>query len=259
VIEFVKNFFVNTCSSRLVLDPLYLKMKKTIFILLALFFTSSSVFAEVDYQEAISKFKNRLETDSRIDPIRRYIEIQFNETELRPDYALDRKPTDHEKNAIAAYIEICNQYLKDIGSREEDLDLKFEGDNWISILYKLKDGAITYLDHKKFTVGYEKKSKEWIDKVTNAKILNLTCVYDSPQKIAGLEISVKVDFTNNRIWASKGTNQRNFFINDNQFQYTAGDDLVTTISRSSGSLIITTPTLGVFARGSCIEAKSKKF
>jgi hypothetical protein len=241
------------------LDPLYLKMKKTIFILLALFFASSPVFAEVDYQEAISKFKNRLETDSRIDPIRRYMKIQFDETELSPDYELDRKPTDYEKNAIAAYLEICKQYLKDIGSREDAIDLKFEGDNWVSILYKLKDCVITYLEHKKFTAGYSKKSQELADKLKNAKILNLTCVYDSPKELAGLEISVRVDFTNNRIWASKGENQKNFVISDSQFQYTMGADMLTTISRSSGNMIITTPTLGVFARGSCSEVRQRKF
>jgi hypothetical protein len=234
-------------------------MKKVIFVIWTLFFTSTSVFAEVDYEGAISKFKNRLETDSRINPIRRYMKIQFDESELSPDYLLDRKPTEYEKNAIAAYIEISKQYLQDIGSREEDIELKFEGDNWISILYKLKAGVITYLEHKRFTLGYNKKTQEWVEKASNAKILNLICVYDNPKELAGMEISVRVDFTNNKIWASKGTNQRNFYISDNQFQYTAGDGLVTTISRNSGSLTVTTPTLGVFVRGSCSEAKQKKF
>lgn len=234
-------------------------MKKIVSVILALFFTSTSVFAEVNYQEAINKFKNRLETDARINPIRGYINIPFDEKKLNPDYLLNRKPKGYEKDAIVAYIEICKQYLQDIGSREEDIDQKFEGDDWISILYKLKDGAITYSEHKKFTVGYDKKTQEMFERAKNSKILNLTCVYDSPREVSGSEIVVNVDFTNNRIWASRGENQRNFVINDNQFQYTAGEDLVTTISRSSGSLIITTPTSRVFVMGSCSEAKTKKF
>jgi hypothetical protein len=264
--EFGGNFphqlsiFSNIYLYKLLLDSKYFKkMKKIILIILALFFTSTSVFAEVDYQEAISKFQNKVEADSRINSIRGYIKIQFDKTKLYSDDFLNRKPTEYEKNAIIAYIAICEHYLNDIGSSEKNIDLKFEGDNWISILYKLRDGLITYLDHKKFTAGYERKTQEMMDKFENAKILNLICVYDSPKELAGLEISVRVDFTNNRIWASKGESQKNFVISDNQFQYTMGTDMVTTISRSSGSLIITTPTLGVFARGSCSEAKQKKF
>jgi hypothetical protein len=234
-------------------------MKKLIFIFLSFFFISTATYADVNYQEAVSKFKTSIETDSRINPIRGYMHIQFDKTKLKPDNLLNRKPTLSEMNAIAAYIEISKQYLEDIGSREDNIDLKFEGDDWMSILYKLRVGDITYLEHKKFQVGYDKKLEEFRGKVKNQKVLNLVCVFDSPKELAGSEMIVKVNFTNNTIWSSKGLNQKNFVINDNQFQYTAADDLVTTISRSSGVLTVTTPALGVFVTGSCGEAKQKKF
>lgn len=232
-------------------------MKKLIFIILSFFINSTTTFADVNFQEAVSKFKTNIETDSRINPIRGYMRIHFDKTKLKPDNLLNRKPTPSEANAIAVYIEISQRYLADINSGEGKIDQKFEGDDWMSILYKLRAGDITYLEHKKFQVGFDKKTQEFFDKLKNEKVLNLVCVFDSPKELAGSEMIVKVNFTNNTIWSSKGLNQKNFVINDNQFQYTAADDLVTTISRSSGVLTVTTPALGVFVTGSCGEAKQK--
>jgi hypothetical protein len=234
-------------------------MKKLIFIVISFFFISTSSFAEVNIEEVLSNFKTRIETDSRLNPIRGYMKIQFDETKLKPDSLLNRKPTESEKKAIATYINISEQYFRDLGVNEVNINQKFQGDDWVSILYRLKEGEITYLEHKKFQAGYDKKTRETLDKIKTDKVLKLVCIYDSPNELAGSEVIVKVNFTNNTILASKGLNQRDFVINDNQFQYTVADDLVTTISRTSGILTLTTPGLGVFGRGNCSEAKQKKF
>ncbi len=234
-------------------------MKKILISIMALFFIATNSLAEVNLKEVFNSFEAKIQNDSRLNPIRGYMRMQFDKTKLKPDIFLNRKPTESEKKAIAAYIEICEQYFRDIGYQEVKIDQKFEGDDWVSILYKLKAGEITYLDHKKFQIGYDKKSQESLNKIQNPKTLNLVCVFDAPAELAGSEMIVKVDFTNNIIWASKGASQSNFVINDNQFQYTIADDLVTTISRSSGSFTITTPKLGVFGRGNCSESRQKKF
>ena len=234
-------------------------MKKIIFIILSFFFISIVSFAEVNVEEVLSNFKSKIETDSSLNVIRGYMKIQFDETKLKPDNSLNRKPTESEKKAIATYINISEQFFRDLGVNEININQKFQGDDWISILYRLRDGEITYLDHKKFQTGYDRKTRETFDKIKTEKVLKLFCIYDSPTELAGIELIVKVNFTNNTIWTSKGSNQRNFVINDNQFQYASGDDSITTISRTSGSFTVTSPTAGVFARGSCGEAKQKKF
>ena len=77
-------------------------------------------------------------------------------------------------------------------------------------------------------------------------------VKDPECEVVGYDQKTKKDFD---IEEKNGE----FVINDNQFQYASGDDSITTISRTSGSFTVTSPTLSVFARGSCGEAKQKKF
>ena len=235
-------------------------MKK---LLLLLFLIPNLVMGENHsndyYRNILKKFQNRIETDSRLNPIRGYIYIQFDETKLKPDNLLNRKPSVSEIQAIDTYIMAIKEYFKDLDSSIYEIKGQIDGDDWVSILFKLKSGNITYLEHKKFTSKWKELSERDYQKLVNPKVLKLTCVTNSPSDVAGKEIVVKVDFTNNRIVASTGENQRNFIINEYQFQYTVSPNIVVSISRSTGGFTAEAPGTGILASGRCFEAKAKKF
>ncbi|MDD4962803.1 MAG: hypothetical protein PHI11_02665 [Gallionella sp.] len=209
-------------------------------------------FAMADQQNSVTSTTlnecNASMSDKRLDPLRGY--IYFSEHNgLKPMDQLNRYPTEKEKKALIIFYDLKMQCMANILANIRALEPDFNSvpDLYSPLLAKLRDGQITYAD-----------LKEWQDrKRAELKDKKLSCLLESPDDVAGIEIQYSFNQSLNSLSASRGGAPENIEISDTEITYRTSKNWKVSISRNTGHLTIMNA--GTVIVGACSSIAERKF
>ncbi len=202
--------------------------------------------------DASIKCSALMNENKRLEPLRGNVLI-WERSELKSLDQLNRYPTTKEKKALAIFYDLKLQCDADLHATEPN--------EYLTLLGNLRDGKITYAE---LLDWQDRQTKEALAEIEKMKDKKLSCILESPNNMAGVEIQYSFNESLNTIWASRGGKPENVKISDTEITYRtseSGPYLEASISRNTGRLTMTFHTDGgiSFINGSCHAATDQKF
>ncbi len=239
-------------------------MLKILIFVLAFAYTSFVMASQKDdaLNAALSKCKVSM-FDKRLDSLRGNVYI-WEHSGLKPLDQLNRYPTMKERKALAILYDLHLQCMTDFQAIEPNTS-----DEYSPLLANLRDGKITYADLKEWQDRQSKKNRAELDvALEKIKDKNLSCILESPDYVAGVEIQYTFNESSNKLWASRGEKPEAVIINDSAITYRtdvsgeSGAYEEASISRNTGRLTFALHSPGgrtSFIVGACHAANEHKF